>query len=167
MSNSDFEPKVICFLCTWWAYAAADLAGVSRMQYPSNIRIVRVMCSGSVSPHHILRAFQEGVDGVFVGGWRLGDCNYLYGNYSAKKRVRFLRPLLKFSGIEEDRLRARWVSSAEAPEFVEEIEDFIKALRAMGPSPLKKEPVESSMLSVATGWTKKNKGNQGKKWLKR
>jgi len=137
MTENSFEPKIICFLCTWWAYAAADLAGVSRLQYPTNIRTVRVMCSASVSPHHILRAFQQGVDGVFVGGWHLGECHYLYGNYATEKRVRFLRKLLGFSGIEEDRLRARWISSAEGPEFAEEIRDFVETLRGLGPSPVK------------------------------
>ena len=137
MSNDIFEPKIVCFLCTWWAYAAADLAGVSRLQYPANVRTVRVMCSGSVSPHHILLAFQRGVDGVFVGGWRLGECNYLYGNYSTKKRVTVLKEMLKFSGIDEGRLKASWVSSAEAPELVHEFDTFIEELRELGPSPLK------------------------------
>ena len=139
MDHKNFEPHIICFLCTWWAYAAADLAGVSRMQYPSNIRIVRVMCSGSVSPHHVLRSFQQGVDGVFVGGWHLGECNYLYGNYSAEKRVTLLSQMLDFCGVEKERLRASWVSSAEAPEFIDEINDFIGVLKKLGPSPLKKE----------------------------
>lgn len=108
------------------------------MQYPTNVRVIRVMCSASVSPHLILRAFQEGVDGVFVGGCRLGDCHYLYGNFSTNRRVRSLKPLLAFCGIEEDRLRSRWISSAEAPEFIEEIKDFVKVLRGLGPSPLKR-----------------------------
>ena len=94
------------------------------------------MCSGGVSPHHILRAFQEGVDGVFIGGCHLGDCHYLYGNYSSKRRAGILRQLLAFSGIDEDRLRARWVSSAEAPEFAHEIKDFVAKLQELGPSPL-------------------------------
>ena len=143
MSDTNFEPNIIAFLCTWWAYAAADLAGVSRMQYPANIRVIRVMCSGSVSAHHVLRAFQQGVDGVFVGGWHQGECNYLYGNYSTEKRVNVLSQMLDFTGIEQDRLRARWVSSAEAPEFVEEINDFIKVLKELGPSPLKSKQAES------------------------
>ena len=96
------------------------------------------MCSGSVSPHHILRAFQEGVDGVYVGGCHLGECHYLYGNYATKKRIDFLRELLGFIGIDSDRLRCRWTSSAEAPEFVHEIIDFIDSLKAKGPSPLRK-----------------------------
>lgn len=111
------------------------------MQYPPNMRVIRVMCSASVSPHLILRAFQEGVDGVFVGGCRLGDCHYLYGNYSTNRRVRSLKPLLAFCGIEEERLHSRWISSAEAPEFIEEIKHFVEVLREMGPSPLKRKQV--------------------------
>jgi len=91
-----------------------------------------------VSPHYILRAFQDGIDGVFVGGCRFGDCHYLYGNYSANRRVQFLRHFLAFVGIEEERLRARWVSSAEASEFTMEIKDFVEVLKKLGPSPLKK-----------------------------
>jgi F420-non-reducing hydrogenase iron-sulfur subunit len=109
------------------------------MQYPANIRIVRVMCSGSVSPHHVLKAFQQGVDGVFVGGCHMGECNYLYGNYSTDRRVTVLSQMLDFFGIEKERLRARWVSSAEAPEFVEEINHFADVLRKLGPSSLKSE----------------------------
>ncbi len=142
MSDTTFEPTIISFLCTWWAYAAADLAGVGRMQYPSNIRVIRVTCTGSVSPHHVLRAFQQGVDGVFVGGWHKGECNYLYGNYTTEKRVTVLSQMLDFCGIEKERLRARSVSSAEATEFIEEINEFRDVLKELGPSPLKNEQAE-------------------------
>lgn len=96
------------------------------------------MCSASVSPHHVLRAFQEGVDGVYVGGCRLGDCHYLYGNYSTKKRMTFMKQLLAFTGIEGERLLFKWISSAEAPEFVEAIKEFVETLKKLGPSPLRK-----------------------------
>ena len=139
MNDANFEPHIVSFLCTWWAYAAADLAGVSRMQYPSNIRVIRVTCTGSVSPHHVLKAFQQGVDGIFVGGWHKGECNYLYGNYSTERRMTILSQMLDFCGIERQRLRTRWVSSAEAPEFIDEINDFIGVLKKLGPSPLKNE----------------------------
>jgi F420-non-reducing hydrogenase iron-sulfur subunit len=95
------------------------------------------MCSASVSPHHILLAFQKGVDGVFVGGCHIGDCHYLYGNYATSKRIKFLKELLSFSGIEQERIKLKWVSSAEAPEFVEAINEFVKTLKEIGPSPLK------------------------------
>jgi F420-non-reducing hydrogenase iron-sulfur subunit len=107
------------------------------MQYPTNIRIIRVMCSASVSSHHIVRAFQQGVDGVFVSGCRFGDCHYLSGNYSASKRVQFLKRLLAFLGVDGERLRAYWGSSAEAPEMVAAIKDFVATLRGIGPSPLR------------------------------
>ena len=139
MSDNNFEPKIICFVCTWWVYAAADLAGVSRLQYPANVRTVRVMCSASVSPHHVLRAFQQGVDGVFVGGWHLGECHYLYGNYATKKRMTFLKQLLAFSGIEEERLRFKWISSAEAPEFAAAMNEFVSTIRELGPSPINRK----------------------------
>ncbi len=95
------------------------------------------MCSASVSPHHILLAFQQGVDGVFVGGCHIGDCHYLYGNYATSKRIRFLKGLLAFSGIEPERIKLKWVSSAEAPEFVEAINEFVNTLKQLGPSPLR------------------------------
>jgi F420-non-reducing hydrogenase iron-sulfur subunit len=108
------------------------------MQYPTNVRIVRLMCSASLSPHFVLRAFQEGVDGVFLSGCRFGDCHYLSGNYSAARRIRFLKQLLAFCGIESERLDAHWGSSAEAPELVVAIKEFVSALKALGPSPLRK-----------------------------
>ena len=101
MSEKEFEPKIIGFFCNWCTYAGADLAGVSRLQYPPNIRVIRVMCSGTVSPHHVLRAFQKGADGVLIGGCHIGDCHYLKGNYMTIKRMTFLQDLLKFTGMED------------------------------------------------------------------
>jgi F420-non-reducing hydrogenase iron-sulfur subunit len=94
MAEKAFEPKIIGFFCNWCTYAGADLAGVSRLQYPPNIRVIRVMCSGTVSPHHVLRAFQKGADGVLIGGCHIGDCHYLKGNYMTIKRMTFLQDLL-------------------------------------------------------------------------
>src|SRR3989339_2153577 len=103
MAEDNFEPLIIGFCCTWCSYAGADLAGVSRLQYPPNLRAIRVMCSGTVSPHHVLRAFQKGADGVLIGGCHIGDCHYLRGNYMTVKRMRFLPALLKFTGFEDGR----------------------------------------------------------------
>ncbi len=114
------------------------------MQYPSNLRVIRVTCSGSVSPHHVLKAFEQGVDGVFIGGCHKGECNYLYGNYSTEKRVAVLSQMLDFCGVEKERLRARWVSSAEAPEFIDEVREFVDVLKTLGPSPLKTEQAKMS-----------------------
>jgi F420-non-reducing hydrogenase iron-sulfur subunit len=132
-----FEPKILAFLCNWCAYAGADLAGVSRLQYPANVRNIRVMCSATISPHHILKAFQKGADGVFVGGWHIGDCHYLYGNYMTTKRIAVMKQLLAFAGIEEDRLWLEWVSAAEGPRFAEVITDFTNHIQRLGPSRLK------------------------------
>ncbi len=108
------------------------------MQYPPNIRVIRVMCSGTVSAHHILKAFQKGVDGVFVGGCHIGDCHYMYGNFMTRKRVTFMQDLLAFAGIEPERLRVNWISSAEGPEFAEHVTHFIEQIKELGPSPFSK-----------------------------
>ncbi|MBW1991057.1 MAG: hydrogenase iron-sulfur subunit [Deltaproteobacteria bacterium] len=137
MAEKEFEPKIIGFFCNWCTYASADLAGISRLQYPPNIRVIRVMCSGSISPHHVLRAFQKGADGVLIGGCHIGDCHYLRGNYMTIKRVRFLQDLLKFTGFEPERLHLEWISAAEAPKFAEVVRKFTEKIRKMGPSRLK------------------------------
>ncbi len=136
MNESRFEPKIVAFLCTWCAYGAADLAGVSRFRYPATLRPVRVMCSAGVSPHYILRAFQSGADGVLVGGCHLGDCHYQYGNHATLKRFLFLNALLGFIGLEE-RLRLEWISSAEGQKFARVITEFTEHIRALGPSPIR------------------------------
>lgn len=134
MVTKRFEPKILAFLCNWCSYAGADLAGVSRLQYPFNIRVIRVMCSGSVSPHHILHAFQKGADGVLIGGCHIGDCHYLKGNYMTMKRVAFLKELLNFTGYESERLRLEWISAAEGTKFARTVRDFTEQIRALGPA---------------------------------
>ncbi|GKT10844.1 hydrogenase iron-sulfur subunit [Desulforhabdus sp. TSK] len=131
----DFEPRIIAFLCNWCSYAGADLAGVSRFQYPPNIRVIRVMCSGSVSPHHVLHAFQRGADGVLVAGCHIGDCHYLKGNYMTVKRVKFLEGLLQFAGYDSARLRLEWISAAEGIKFAEVVRDFTEKIKQLGPAP--------------------------------
>jgi F420-non-reducing hydrogenase iron-sulfur subunit len=137
MSEKPFEPKILGFFCNWCTYAGADLAGVSRLQYPPNIRVIRVMCSGTVSPHHVLRAFQKGADGVLIGGCHIGDCHYLRGNYMTIKRINFLQELLKFTGFESGRLHLEWISAAEGPKLAQTVRDFTEKIRKMGPSRLK------------------------------
>jgi F420-non-reducing hydrogenase iron-sulfur subunit len=131
----EFEPKILAFLCNWCSYAGADLAGVSRLQYPPNIRVIRVMCSGSVSPHHMLHAFQKGADGVLVAGCHIGDCHYLKGNYMTLKRVKFLEGLLRFTGYDPKRLRLEWISAAEGIKFAEVVRDFTARIQSLGPAP--------------------------------
>jgi F420-non-reducing hydrogenase iron-sulfur subunit len=137
MSEKPFEPKILGFFCNWCTYAGADLAGVSRLQYPPNIRVIRVMCSGTVSPHHVLRAFQKGADGVLIGGCHIGDCHYLRGNFMTIKRINFLQELLKFTGFESERLHLEWISAAEGPKLAQTVRDFTEKIRKMGPSRLK------------------------------
>jgi F420-non-reducing hydrogenase iron-sulfur subunit len=132
-----FEPKIIGFLCNWCAYAGADLAGTSRIQYPANLRTIRVMCSGRVDPGFILKAFAEGADGVFIGGCHPGQCHYVAGNYSAERRVNMLYDLLEDLGIERERLLLKWINAAEGELFASVMRDFTEKLKKLGPSPLK------------------------------
>lgn len=129
-----FEPKILGFLCNWCCYAGADLAGVSRYQYPPNIRVIRVMCSGRVDPAFILRAFSNGIDGVFIGGCWLGECHYITGgNYNALSIMHLCRKLLDHIGVNPERLRLEWVSASEGIRFAEVITDFTKKLKQLGP----------------------------------
>lgn len=133
-----FEPKIVAFFCNWCSYAAADLAGTSRMQYPPNIRTIRVMCSGRVSELLILKAFALGAAGVLVGGCHPGDCHYMKGNLSARRRVAGLKPFLKAMGISSDRLRLQWIGASEGLKMAETMSGFTETIRNLGPSPLKR-----------------------------
>jgi len=135
--NSAFEPTIIGFLCNWCSYAGADLAGGSRKQYPANVLPIRVMCSGTVSPLHILKAFQMGADGVLVTGCHIGECHYLKGNYMTAKRIPVAKELLGFIGISPERLRLEWVSASEGDKFASVVAEFTDQIRRLGPSPLK------------------------------
>jgi F420-non-reducing hydrogenase iron-sulfur subunit len=132
--TTDFEPRIIGFLCNWCSYAGADAAGISRFKYQPNIRIVRVMCSGRVSPELVLRAFREGADGVLVLGCHIGDCHYVSGNHRTAKRIPFLRRILEYVGIEPERLRLDWVSAAEAPKFQQVVNEFTETIKELGPA---------------------------------
>jgi len=134
----EFEPTIIGFLCNWCAYAGADLAGTSRIQYPPNIRIIRVMCSGRVDPAFILEAFKDGADGVLVAGCHLpSDCHYLSGNFKAQKRFILLENMLSQLGVEPERLRLEWISASEGDKFAAVVKDMVTKLKKLGPSPLK------------------------------
>jgi F420-non-reducing hydrogenase iron-sulfur subunit len=137
MTKSEFQPKIVGFLCNWCSYAGADLAGVSRIQYPPNLRIVRVMCSGRIHPALILEAFRNGADGVLVAGCHLGDCHYISGNYLAKNRVLMLKKVLEQLGLEPERLRLEWVGASEGDRFAKVIKDMTEEIKKLGPSPLK------------------------------
>jgi coenzyme F420-reducing hydrogenase delta subunit len=124
-------------MCNWCSYAGADLAGVSRYQYPTNIRILRVMCSARVDPSIILEMFLQGADGVFVGGCHLGDCHYIMGNYYAQLRMKLASKILEKTGFGKDRLRLEWVSASEGERFSKLMKEFTEQISALGPSPIK------------------------------
>ena len=136
-AEKNFEPKIIAFCCNWCSYAGADLAGGMRLKYQPNVLPIRVMCSGRISPHFVLKAFQEGADGVLVTGCHIGDCHYIKGNYIAKKRVAMMQELLTFAGISPKRLRIEWVAAAEGPKWAGLVDEFTATIRELGPSPLR------------------------------
>ena len=129
----EFEPKIVAFLCKWCSSAGSDLAGVSRMQYPSNVVPITVMCSGSVSPLYILSAFNKGADGILVSGCHPGDCHYIKGNYYARRRIALVKELLEYVGLEPERFQMSWVSAAEGLKYTEIIKDFVNILKPLGP----------------------------------
>ena len=132
INNDTWEPKIIGFLCNWCSYSGADLAGTSRLQYPTNLRIIRVMCSSRVNPQFVLKAFQEGADGVLVSGCHPGDCHYIEGNYYARRKLTLLSDLLEHMGVDKKRFQMSWVSAAEGPKFAEVIEKFTTQVRKLG-----------------------------------
>jgi F420-non-reducing hydrogenase iron-sulfur subunit len=137
MANEEFEPLIIGFCCNWCSYAGADMAGVSRLQYPPNMRIVRVMCSGMVSPNLIIDALTKGADGVIICGCHIGDCHYLEGNLKAENRKEAIELLLEDFGLEPERFRLEWVSASEGPRFAEVMREMTETVRELGPSPYK------------------------------
>jgi F420-non-reducing hydrogenase iron-sulfur subunit len=133
--SADFEPRIVGFMCNWCTYAAADTAGISRMEQPPNVDVVRVMCTGRVDPAFILKAFALGADGVLVSGCHPGQCHYQKGNLNARRRVMALKPFLEAVGIGQDRLRLEWIAAAEAPKVAEVVAEFTETIKRLGPSP--------------------------------
>ncbi|MDI9645961.1 MAG: hydrogenase iron-sulfur subunit [Archaeoglobales archaeon] len=130
---ADFEPKIIVFACNWCTYAAIDLAGTSRLSYPPNVRVIRVMCSGRVDPQFVLEAFADGADGVIVAGCHPpADCHYIEGNYKAYRRFELLKRILESFGIEKERFRLEWISAAEASKWVQVVNEMVSDLRRIG-----------------------------------
>jgi F420-non-reducing hydrogenase iron-sulfur subunit len=130
---TDFEPKIVAFLCNWCSYRGADLAGTSRIKCAANVRAIRVMCSGRVEPAFVLRAFELGADGVLVLGCHPGDCHYAEGNYKALRRMELLKRTLIQLGVGEDRFRLDWVSASEGDRFSHVVNDITEKVRALGP----------------------------------
>ena len=131
--SEPFEPKIVAFVCTYCTYAGADLAGTSRLKYPPNIRMVRLPCTGRISPMFILKALQKGADGVLVSGCHPGDCHFTQGNYHARRRWTVFRALLNFTGLPLERIRFSWISAAEGVKFAELISSLTEDIRKLGP----------------------------------
>lgn len=133
MANDNFEPKLVGFLCRWCSYQGADLAGISRAQYPPNLVPIRVMCSGRVDPIFVMDAFSRGADGVVIFGCHPGDCHYQEGNYKAVRRHLMMLKLLEQMGIEKQRLRLEWVSAAEGDRFTKLVKEITREIKELGP----------------------------------
>lgn len=139
-AQETWQPKIVAFLCNWCSYAGADLAGVSRMQYPPSIRVIRVPCSGRMNPLYIVKALQNGVDGVLVSGCHPGDCHYLSGNLVARRKFALVKSFLEYAGVEPQRVQFSWVSASEGGRFSSLIAKVTEDVRRLGPQKaLKKE----------------------------
>ena len=131
-ANEPFKPLIVAFCCNWCSYAGADLAGTNRLNYPAEVKIIRVPCSCRVNPTFILKAFQKGADGVIICGCHPGDCHYTSGNYYARRRMTLLFSMLDYLGIEKERTRVEWVSAAEGVKFADTMNSFVETVTKLG-----------------------------------
>jgi len=131
--TKEWSPRIVAFFCNWCTYTAADLAGVSRLKYAANVRVIRLMCSGRVDPQFILDALRRGADGVLIGGCHPGDCHYVEGNYKMLRRFQLLQRMLRELGIDERRVRLEWISAAEGEKVKTVINDMTAQIKALGP----------------------------------
>jgi F420-non-reducing hydrogenase iron-sulfur subunit len=136
---SEFEPRIVAFLCNWCSSTAADLAGTSRIQYPPNVRIIRLMCSGQLDPIYVAKAVLEGADGVLIGGCHPGDCHYESGNFKARRRVAIMHQVLGQLGLGSERVWLRWISASEGRYFADTVTEMVEAIRELGPSALRRQ----------------------------
>jgi len=134
-AKTDFTPRILVFACNWCSYAGADNAGVNRLQYSPNIRVIRTMCSGRVNPSHVIDAFRMGADGVLWSGCHFGDCHYSFGNYEAEKNFKKLEDVLRLLNVHPKRFRLEWVSAAEGIKWAALIDEFVRDVTELGPSP--------------------------------
>jgi len=139
--SQDWEPRIVAFFCNWCTYTASDLAGVSRMAYAPNTRVIRVMCSGRIDPQFVLMALRQGADGVLIGGCHPGDCHYQEGNYKCLRRFIMLKRYLAAMGIEEERVRLEWIAASEGDKVQRVTNDMVKQIKRLGPLNLAPIPV--------------------------
>jgi F420-non-reducing hydrogenase iron-sulfur subunit len=137
-TNQKFEPRIVVFACNWCSYPAADAAGINRMQYPPNVRIIRTMCMGRVNPGHVLKAFEMGADGVLVSGCHFEDCHYSFGARKAAEQYKKLERIVHMLGFEKERMRQEFISAAEFPKFAQVVRDMVEQVRKLGPTPIQK-----------------------------
>ena len=138
---AEFEPTIIAFVCNWCTYTAADLAGTSRMVYPPNVRMIRMMCTGMVDPKYVIKALLEGADGVLISGCHPGDCHYINGNYKARRRVKLLKEILPRFGFDERRVKLTWIGASEGVDFAKTIQELVTEIKAIGPNQVRQEMV--------------------------
>ena len=135
-TKNKFEPKIVVFACNWCSYPAADSAGINRMQYPPNVRIIRTMCMGRIHPSHVLKALEMGADGVLVSGCHFEDCHYSFGARNAAGQFKKVEKVIRLLGFEKERVRQEFISAAEFPKFVQVVKEMVTQVRNLGPNPL-------------------------------
>jgi F420-non-reducing hydrogenase iron-sulfur subunit len=136
-----YEPTIIAFVCNWCTYTAADLAGTSRLSYPPNVRLIRMMCTGMVDPKYVIKALLEGADAVLISGCHPGDCHYINGNLKARRRVKLLKEILPHFGFDDGRVRLTWIGASEGNVFASTIRDMVTEVKALGPSEARRQMV--------------------------
>jgi F420-non-reducing hydrogenase iron-sulfur subunit len=136
-----YEPTIIAFVCNWCTYTAADLAGTSRLSYPHNVRLIRMMCTGMVDPKYVIKALLEGADAVLISGCHPGDCHYINGNLKARRRVKLLKEILPRFGFDDGRVRLTWIGASEGNEFARTLREMVTEVRALGPSEARRQMV--------------------------
>ena len=137
----EYEPTIIAFVCNWCTYTAADLAGTSRLIYPPNIRMIRMMCTGMVDPKYVIKALLEGADAVLISGCHPGDCHYINGNYKARRRVKLLKEILPRFGLDERRLKLTWIGASEGVDFAETVREMVAEMKELGPNEVREQMV--------------------------
>ena len=131
---TDYNPTIIAFVCNWCTYTAADLAGTSRLSYPPNVRLIRMMCTGMVDPKYVIKAFLEGADGVLISGCHPGDCHYINGNLKARRRVKLLKEILPRFGFDDRRLKLTWIGASEGTDFAKTMRELVDEVKGLGPN---------------------------------
>ncbi len=138
---TDFEPTILAFVCNWCTYTAADLAGTSRLGYPKNIRLIRVMCTGMIDSQYIIKGFLEGADAILVSGCHPGDCHYINGNYKARRRIKLLKEMLPRFGFASERLRLTWIGASDGIAFARIMKRLVDQIKTLGPSTMKTDGI--------------------------